>query len=1314
MSVEPLDEWIAQLITLVAEPPPGADEAELTAMLGQAYLERYDHTPDDICLAAAAAAFDQALTLAPTHEQAVRWHWGLGTAHLEQARLANAPANHHAAVAHLSAAYQAWPAQDSERDLVAVDLIEAIWNRFFSRCLDEGRTPEAAATDADHVVNALRAVEVTPAAPNLAAYARMFLGMALLARYDDGGEREQDLDQAVDTLADALSRLPPDTTPHYAIASADLAAAYLEAAGRREDRTSIELALTVAARAIAADEPDEPTWLLLHRTQAIAYAVLWDLDDDPANLAKAIAAWQTVHEGDPNPTVLVTIAELLHTQAVRTSDPGSLSRAVGFLEQALPSITQPGPVWRQLGETHLLRWQLGSAPGSLDVAERCLAEALAAAATADESLTAHTVRVVVANEMLQHHVNQDPAGVPLGLDHMREALKDAGRALDDLLCADATRRAVVAIVLLYGELARFGEAKDQVDLPKLRHLLAVARSTQAELPPGFAGLLDTAEGLVEQYAEGTSASRGSNGGLEALLRAGRDETFTKAHGQRLRMLTTIALTTRASGMGDLRGHRAANDLTAALANEIDDQGTNDAALAESYAMSTLMEGLRRGWQGDFASLREAIDRAVTLSDRLQPSRQKDKALEEVIHACQDLLAMNDGTGQVRPRLPTPLPAGPLTHHTLGTTMLTAMIQVGAAERRVDLPLLRKWADHLADLAHRIEPGHLVRMVSLYIAAKAELAQATAIGDRPAAARAARHLEVATAESGGPENMLWTNLVRDHAQALRRAGDPDRARTRHLGLAALQGHARRVLLQAGTDHAMDTAREAAADATMVVRWCLQDQADDDLVTALDAGRGLVLHAATTSRTVADLLREAGQPRLAEEWLQTGGLGRDQVTGDPLGAVIAAGEVPDDLRPRVLRVLETAGLAAGGPLSQVRVEEIHLALTQLDVDALVYLVPAADPVPGFAVVVPATGQTEVIELPDLAVGDGSPVHKLLRAALGPGMTGYGADTKRREPRDAGPVGDALPAPKGTRIDDLCRWAWRAAMGQVVDQARSIRPSGPSRLVLIPMGVLGLVPWHAAYRQTPSGRRYAIHELVISYSPSAQLLCAAAQLPAHRAQSALVVGDPLGDLPFAGAEARAIHQRFHPEGRYLGGPENGPDRMAHPDNVLNWIRTASGPSLLHLACHGRVDPGRPADSHLVLAGGPLPARQLLDVSRIAALELSEVFLAACTTNLVAETHDEAFSLATAFLAAGAQTVFGSLWSVPDVGTSLLMYLVHHFLYEEGLAPADALHRAQLWMINPARQPPCGMPDELAAHYGRDDNAEPLAWAAFTHLGR
>jgi len=498
----------------------------------------------------------------------------------------------------------------------------------------------------------------------------------------------------------------------------------------------------------------------------------------------------------------------------------------------------------------------------------------------------------------------------------------------------------------------------------------------------------------------------------------------------------------------------------------------------------------------------------------------------------------------------------------------------------------------------------------------------------------------------------------------------------------------VLLQSGTDDAVLVATDAGATAQRVAGWCRVDEAPDDAIAALDAGRGLVLYAATASRSIADRLVEAGHADLAERWRASAGYGSDVVTGDPLlGVAGAAFEVPDDLRTRVLHVLD---LSAPAPAS---IADLRAALAATDMDALVYLVPAGVDQPGAAVVVPADGNVTMPILPGLITGPG---------------TVFARSAARF--RDAGEVaGTAEPVDTGP--DDVCRWAWSAAMGPLLRQAKESGGDRPARLVLVPTGALSAVPWHAAFHTAGADRRYAVEEAVISYAVSGRSFVETASAPGQDVKSVLIVGDPTGDLPFAGVEARAIGRVFYPEATFLGLAAGS----GTPQQVLDWIGAAApGPSALHLACHGQADPAHPADACLRLAGGALTARRLLDASRTAELEIERVFLAACTTGAAGADHDEAFSLAAAFQAAGAKTVFGSLWKVPDEETSLLMFLVHHFLNVRRCTPVDALNHAQRWMLDPRREPPPGMPPELAVHCVNTRAADPVAWAAFTHRGR
>jgi CHAT domain-containing protein len=110
----------------------------------------------------------------------------------------------------------------------------------------------------------------------------------------------------------------------------------------------------------------------------------------------------------------------------------------------------------------------------------------------------------------------------------------------------------------------------------------------------------------------------------------------------------------------------------------------------------------------------------------------------------------------------------------------------------------------------------------------------------------------------------------------------------------------------------------------------------------------------------------------------------------------------------------------------------------------------------------------------------------------------------------------------------------------------------------------------------------------------------------------------------------------------------------------------------------------------------------------------LGACSSGVCGRGDDEAFSLSTTLLANNVATVVGTQWSVPDAATSVLMFMFHHYLRQENLPPAEALRRAQLWMIALDRRPPATMPAQLQALTARSAPAPPAEWAAFIHFGR
>ncbi|MGW7057504.1 CHAT domain-containing protein [Streptomyces sp. NPDC054904] len=549
------------------------------------------------------------------------------------------------------------------------------------------------------------------------------------------------------------------------------------------------------------------------------------------------------------------------------------------------------------------------------------------------------------------------------------------------------------------------------------------------------------------------------------------------------------------------------------------------------------------------------------------------------------------------------------------------------------------------------------------------------------------LEGAAAATGGPEHRLWAYTAHSLAAAYRARGGRarrDRERGRRLGLEAMRGFVWSTLLQSGTQDIAEAARLADQLSEDLVGWCLADRAPADAVRALDACRGLILHAATTSRSVPELLAAAGHPTLAAEWGAAG--------GDP-------DNVPSALRRRVVQALTGDGTRLLDPPEPA---EIGAALRAQNKDALVYLVPATESCPGTALLVTATGQVHAVPLPRLRE-DAAPLRDYRPAG--------GGARRDIEPVSGYWTARPIPAPPlREQLDRLCSWAWRAAVQPLLEALKvPARPGRVPRLVLVPMGVLGLVPWHAAFAEQGRGRRYAIERAEFSYAASARLLCEVAVRPqAPHTGTALVVGNPTGDLPYAGEEADVVQRLFYPHGQYLGLRTGD----GAPGQVAAWLRErADEGAVVHLACHGTVEENRPRSSYLALKGGELTAEELAGAVHG---RLGLVVLAACRSQVSGRGHNEAYSLSTAFLVAGSRSVIGSLWPVPDDATSILMFLTHHFLRREQEPPARALRRAQLWMLDPARAVPDGLPPFLAARLAGLDPHDLTAWAGFTHLGQ
>jgi hypothetical protein len=357
--------------------------------------------------------------------------------------------------------------------------------------------------------------------------------------------------------------------------------------------------------------------------------------------------------------------------------------------------------------------------------------------------------------------------------------------------------------------------------------------------------------------------------------------------------------------------------------------------------------------------------------------------------------------------------------------------------------------------------------------------------------------------------------------------------------------------------------------------------------------------------------------------------------------------------------------------------------------------ATPHGGLALIVRAGSEPEVVELPELTE---EALVDSLRAYLGVYALW------RNSPRNSIARQAWFAA-----LDEACRWLWDVAMGRVVEALAGARSA-----VLIPSGLLGFLPFHAAWREdpaAPTGRRYALDDLLITYAPSAHALAAARQVASSTpADSLFAVDNPDGFLRFSAEEVAAALKHFSPGNRRLLGGEAA-TRQAVLEEIPRY-------SVLHFSTHGWANLEESLQSGLLMAKRePLTLGDIMDL-RLEGARLA--VLSACETGLPgAKLPEEAVSLPSGLIQAGVAGVVGSLWAVNEVSTALLMARFYDLWRQEGREPPEALRQAQIWLRDSTNAEKEAffrhtLPELGATRRFQDrDFAHPFYWAAFSYVG-
>lgn len=343
------------------------------------------------------------------------------------------------------------------------------------------------------------------------------------------------------------------------------------------------------------------------------------------------------------------------------------------------------------------------------------------------------------------------------------------------------------------------------------------------------------------------------------------------------------------------------------------------------------------------------------------------------------------------------------------------------------------------------------------------------------------------------------------------------------------------------------------------------------------------------------------------------------------------------------------------------------------------------------------------------------------------------RARQYLDAYAVREERPGEWRDQLERTSAWLWSAAMGPLLDVlagqfgeiylGRRTRGDRVPPLVLVPVGLLAILPLHAAWTSDePTGvRRYALDQVCVTYTPNAFALGEARRgAERTRKRRLLAVEEPLpvsaGRLPGAGAEVAAAVAA-------VGRATTLRHEDATRDDVLAQLR---GHTVAHLACHGRGLPDDPLDSFLLLADD---ARLTLrDIMGVRVSELRLVVLSACETAVVGhELPDEVVGLPTGLLQAGAAGVIASGWSVPDTSSALLLSRFYElWTGRPRKEPAEALRQAQQWVRDTsngaklAHMPLVMSPvaEQIPVRGRRlweraHGHRHPYYWAGFTYVG-
>jgi len=218
---------------------------------------------------------------------------------------------------------------------------------------------------------------------------------------------------------------------------------------------------------------------------------------------------------------------------------------------------------------------------------------------------------------------------------------------------------------------------------------------------------------------------------------------------------------------------------------------------------------------------------------------------------------------------------------------------------------------------------------------------------------------------------------------------------------------------------------------------------------------------------------------------------------------------------------------------------------------------------------------------------------------------------------------------------------------------------RLIIVPQGLLHLVPFHALH----DGVSYRIEQHDVHYVPSASLLLHLRNRCSERASgpNVVVAGADAG-LPGVRREAERAAALLGANTRLLSGESS---------NVAAVRQELANAGTIHITGHGTFMPTHVGASGIRLHDGWLSLHEIHGLHLCADL----VVLSSCESGPIRGSRgDEPTGLFHGFLSAGAGGLLASLWRVSDATSRFMLESFHDHVQNQGCDFTSALRAAQL----------------------------------------